>query len=314
MNPVVDFRSPDTLTGYKQLDFEFDQELNTLFSWMKPSSRPCFNPGLVQEISRSESTIESNEGWITHRGQAQRIENAVFGSRFPGVFNLGGDLDLFLKLITRQDRATLDGYARECVRNIHRRTTGFGSQITTIALVQGRAMGGGFECALGADIIVAERSASFSLPETLFNLFPGMGALSFLARRVGLKKADEIIMSGAVFSAKQMCDLGVVDELVEDGLGVASVQKIIQTRQRRANSYRSMRQAKQFYQPTTLAELLDIVGVWVDAALRLEGRDLKLMSRLVRAQDKLLLAVPEEENVAEAIYGGATRVAVGAGA
>src|SRR4051812_39886751 len=154
MTAIIGFPSLGTFTGYKQLQFEFDRELKVLYSWMKPESRPCFNPGLVQEITEAESEIESQQGWISHSGRAERLQYAVFGSRFPGVFNLGGDLDLFLKLISRQDRGTLASYARTCVQNIYRRITGFGAQITTIALVQGKAMGGGFECALATDIVV----------------------------------------------------------------------------------------------------------------------------------------------------------------
>ena len=160
-------------------------------------------------------------------------------------------------------------------------------------------MGGGFECALATDVIVAERSATLSLPEVLFNLFPGMGALSFLARRVGLRKAEEIITSGQVFSAKEMYELGVVDELVEDGLGLESTRRLIMQRQRRSNSYRAMQQAKQHYQPVTLEELTNIVEVWVDAAMNLETRDLRMMARLVKAQDRLMAQSPEETAVDE---------------
>ena len=48
--------------------------------------------------------------------------------------------------------------------------------MVTIALVQGDALGGGFECALAHDLIIAERSAKLGLPEVLVNLFPGIGA------------------------------------------------------------------------------------------------------------------------------------------
>jgi DSF synthase len=48
--------------------------------------------------------------------------------------------------------------------------------VTTIALVQGDALGGGFETALSSNVLIAERSAKLGFPEILFNLFPGMGA------------------------------------------------------------------------------------------------------------------------------------------
>jgi DSF synthase len=299
MNAIVDFPTLATVNGYTQLELNFDSELRTLFSWMNAAPRPCFNSVLVGEIGRSEKLLELHQGHINHNGKPERVDNVVFGSRTPGVFNLGGDLSMFIQAIMRKDRELLSQYAHVCVENIHRRATGFGAQITTIALLQGKAMGGGFECALANDIIIAERSATLSLPEVLFNLFPGMGALSFLARRVGLRKAEEIITSGQVFSAKEMFEIGVVDELVEDGLGVETTRRLIMQRQRRSNSYRALQLAKQHYQPVTMQELTNIVDIWVDAALKLETRDLRMMARLVKAQDKLMTQSPEETAVDE---------------
>ena len=299
MNAIVDFPSPTTLDSYKQIDLEFDAELKTLFSWMKLAPRACFNPAFVDEVERSERQLESHQGWINDRGQPERVNYVVFGSRTPGVFSLGGDLGLFFQSIMRQDRDTLEGYARKCIENIYRRVTGFGAEIQTIALVQGKALGGGFECALAADIIVAERSATFSLPEVLFNLFPGMGALSFLARRVGMRKAEEIIASGRVYTASEMYDIGVVDEIAEDGLGYETVRALIVRRQRRHNAFRAIGLAKRKFQPVELRELNAIVDVWVDAAMQLETRDLRMMARLVRAQDRMVTLTPDEEAIEE---------------
>ena len=206
---------------------------------------------------------------------------------------------MFIQSIMRKDHAELERYANLCVDNMHRRIRGFGADIGTISLVQGKAFGGGFECALASDTIVAERSATFSLPEILFNMFPGMGALSLLARRIGLHKAEEIIMSGQVFTAKEMHDLGIVDVLADDGMGTDIVRGIIRTRQKRRNSYRAMARAKREYQPVPHTEMRSIVSVWVEAVLQLETRDLRMMARLVKAQDRLTNVTVEEAQVEE---------------
>jgi DSF synthase len=279
---------------------------------MNPAPRPCFNPVMVDEIARSERLLESHQGWINDRGRPQRVDYVVFGSRVPGVFNLGGDLNMFIQAIMRKDRELLADYAHLCVENIHRRANGFGAQVTSIALVQGKALGGGFECALASDVIIAERSATFSLPEVFFNLFPGMGALSFLARRIGLKKAEDLIMSGQVFTAKEMHDIGIVDELAEDGLGLETTRRLIIHRQRKQNAYRSMQLAKRYFQPLELSELKSIVDVWIDAALNLETRDLRMMARLVKAQDRLAAGTAEDA-AEEAMYGQAPLQAVSNG-
>ena len=65
---------------------------------------------------------------------------------------------------------------------------------------------------------------------------------------------------------------------------------------------RAIQRAKQFVQPVQLAELKSVVEVWVDAAMHLETRDLRMMSRLVKAQDKLMSASPEDLAL-EALYG-----------
>lgn len=294
MNAVVDFPTLTTSRTYTQLEFEFDPELATLFSWMKPTPRPCFNPKLLEEIQRSERLIELHQGYFNDAGKPARVNYAVFGSRVNGVFNLGGDLRLFIAAILRKDKGLLMQYAGLCIDNQYRRATGFGAQITTVALVEGKALGGGFEAALACDLIVAERSATFSLPEVLFNLFPGMGALSFLARKIGLKKAEEVIVSSQIFSAKEMYDLNVVDELVEDGLGLESVRYLVANRRRRQNTYRAMQRAKRCLNPVELSELNAIIEVWVDAAIQLDSRDLRMMDRLVRAQDRLVAPAPDD--------------------
>ena len=65
---------------------------------------------------------------------------------------------------------------------MHRRAalllrSSFDLPFTTISLVQGDALGGGFEAALAGDVVIAEKSAQFGFPEVMFNLFPGNGGI-----------------------------------------------------------------------------------------------------------------------------------------
>jgi len=312
MNSIVEFPTLPAVRTYTQLDLEFDLELKTLFSWMKPKQRPCFTSELLEEVQHFEKQIEANAGHINHCGRPERVAYLVAGSKAAGAFNLGGDLGLFIQSIMRQDRKVLEYYAHLCIDNIYRRLTGIGGSIPTIALVQGKALGGGFECALTSEVIIAERSATFSFPEIMFNLIPGMGALPLLKRRIGLKKAEDIIMSGHIFSAKELHDLGVVEVLVEDGLGLETVRCYIQQRQKKSVAYRTLFQAKQICDPISKEELLSVVDLWVDAALQLETRDLRMMARLLRGQDRMLTATNEDAEL-EALYGATPLAAVGGG-
>jgi DSF synthase len=308
MNAIVEFPALSAINAYTQVEIEHDAELGALFSWMKPSPRPCFNPQLLEEFEHAEKLLELHQGHINDKGRPARIDHVVFGSTTPGVFNLGGDLSLFIEKIMRKDRATIRRYARLCVDLVYRRHSGFGANISTIALVQGKALGGGFECALACDTIFAERSATFSFPESLFSLFPGMGALSFLARRVGTAKAEQICGSADVYSAEDMHRMGIVDRLVDDGMGLEAVRRYIAQRNRHANTHRALKAAKAFCQPVTHEELTGIVDVWSDAAMQLDSRDLRMMARLVKAQDRLATITPEEAAI-ETMFAAAPMVA-----
>lgn len=301
MNAIVEFPTLASPTLLSQIDIDYDPETKTIQWWMRPSPRPCFNSKFLDEVAQFEDRIEKHRGWFMYNGRQVQIENAIFGSRVPGVFNLGGDLSMFVQAILRRDAGLLTRYGYLCVDNMLRRMRGFDAGIATYSLVQGKAFGGGFECALSSEYIVAERGATFAFPEVLFNMFPGMGAISLLARRIGLRKADDVVMSGRVYQAKEMLDIGIVDELAEDGAGLEATKLLIKSRMRKRNTYRAMSDAKRHIQPVTESEMKSIVDVWVNAAMNLETRDLRMMARLVRAQDRMMNS-SEEDRAIEQFY------------
>ncbi|MGW0162559.1 enoyl-CoA hydratase/isomerase family protein [Mycobacterium sp. NPDC003323] len=89
--------------------------------------------------------------------------------------------------------------------------------VPVIAAVEGMALGGGFEVALAADLIVAGDTAKFGLPELSLGLVPGWGGTQRLTAQVGGRKAKEIIMLGKRLPAAQACELGLVNEVVPAG-------------------------------------------------------------------------------------------------
>lgn len=280
--PPQQWRSEDA--AYKQLDIEIDPELGALWSYMRPQGVPCFNPQLLEEIAALERHIEASRGEIWHQGQPVRLRYYVSASRIPGVYNYGGDLALFARLAEARDRGVLMHYATLCVDNLYRRVQSFGQPITTIGVVQGDALGGGFECALGMNVLIAERSSKLGFPEILFNMFPGMGAYSFLARRVSMRVAEDMMYSGATYSGAELAQMGVVDVLAEDGEGEEAARRFMKERARRYNGFNAILQARREISPISREELMRITTIWVDAVLRLESKDLRIMQRLVRAQ------------------------------
>ena len=139
----------------------------------------------------------------------------------------------------------------------------------------------------GRDLLIAERQARFGFPEILFNLFPGMGAYSFLERRIGKRATESLITSGKIYTAGEMHDLGVVDMVVDEGRGEEEVAALIRARQKNRNALAGIAAARRCVHKLDYAELLGVVEAWVDTALRLSIRDVKLMQRLVTRQTGL---------------------------
>jgi DSF synthase len=294
--PIALLEAPASVPGRAQADrieyafspqFEawFDKSQHAFWSRWRPHPRPCFNPGLLRDIRSYYDHIAATGGTVTEGADSYPVDYIVLASGMPGVFNLGGDLDLFKCLIQSQDRDGMTTYGRACVDVLHRNYSAHRLHATTISLVQGEALGGGFEAALSSDVIIAERSARFGFPEILFNLFPGMGAYSFLDRKIGQQATERLLTSGAIHSAEDMREMGVVDLVVDDGTGEAAVADFIKQRARSRNGHAAIARARRRVHGIDFEELLDIVKIWVDTALRINPRDLKLMQRLVSRQN-----------------------------
>jgi DSF synthase len=154
--------------------------------------------------------------------------------------------------------------------------------------VQGDALGGGFEAALSSQVVIAEESAKFGLPEALFNLVPGMGACSFLLRRLHPHAAKRMILSGEIKTAREMLALGLVDVVAADGDGEREVERFIRRHEKHANAHHALNQIHRLIEPVSYDELMAVTEIWVDAALRLHERDLRMMEHLVGAQNRQL--------------------------
>ncbi len=286
-------RSPGTerpveLYFSDQLSAFMDTELNAMWLRWNPAPRPNFNPPLLHDLSRYCHFLAHSEGRIEADDRPLEFDYAVLASRVKGVFNLGGDLNLFMQLIEAQDYASLLSYGRACINVLYRNYNSHGLPITTISLVQGQCLGGGFEAALSSDVLIAERSAQFGFPEIVFNLFPGMGAYSFLERKIGRRETETLITSGKTYSADDMLSLGVVDVIADDGKGESEVATYIQSRRRSRNGLAGLAAARRCVHKLDYEELHHVVESWVDTALRLSPRDLKLMQRIVARQNELV--------------------------
>jgi DSF synthase len=267
-----------------EMEVEFDVAHKALWCWFAYSGRPSFRPPVVSDLNQIYDGVR--QCFTAAKAGEEPLQYIVWGSRMPGVWNLGGDLGLFAQLIRERNRDGLRRYAVDVTNAAYGNHVCLDLPLVTVALIQGDALGGGFEGVLSNNVIVAERSAKFGFPEILFNLFPGMGAYSFLARRITPALAERMIVSGRIHGAEELYELGVVDVLAEDGQGEQTVRRYLQKCGRAYGAHRAIYQARHRINPVSYDEMIEIAEIWVDTALKLEESDLRKMMRLVAAQDR----------------------------
>jgi DSF synthase len=291
-----------------QLACHYDRRNALLWTRWAPRGVPSFNPELLHELERGSQLIE---GHFSGKQQERPLQYVVLRSAATGAFSTGGDLGYFQRLIATQDRARLTEYARAAIDVVYRNYTSHNLHgVTTIALLEGDALGGGFECALSCDVLIAEKHIKAGFPEILFNMFPGMGGMSFLARRVNRSVAEEMVRSGRQYSAQELLELGVIDQVVETGEGRDAVLSMIRKREHQTSGHNAINACDRLIRPITLQELHGVVKLWVDCALQMSPRSLEWMQRLHQRQ--LAIFGRPLQNVADEIMNRDPEIAAAA--
>ena len=275
---------------YRHLSTRFEPQYGALWLILDPKPIPCVSLELIEELRRFHEGMART--FEAHDLGKQPIRFFIAASKSPGVFNLGGDLSLFARCVAEKDVKTLRKYARGCIETLYPYIIGFDRPVTTVSLVQGDALGGGFEIALAGNIIVAERGAKFGFPEVLFNLFPGMGAYNLLSRRIGMQRTERMLQNGKLYRAEELHAEGIVDLLAEDGRGENAVYDYIVRNKNRGIAREGVQRVQRRLFPIRYEDLLDVADIWVDTAMQVGPREIRLMERLARSQGKLSLRDP----------------------
>jgi len=260
---------------YKYLRLEWTSELAMLRVRTCVTPIQCYSLAGLAEMQRVLDDISANPGLVRH---------LVVSSDVAGVFNFGGDLALFVLLVRAQDIDSLKLYGRRCIDLVWWLENAAGRGVHTTVLVQGDTLGGGLESVLPFHKIIFERSAQAGFPEVLFNLFPGMGAWNFTIRKAGFVVANEMVLSGRLYTADQLHARGLVDLVADDGSGELAIDDVVRSVDPRLRGTLAALEARRHVTPITYESLLAVVDQWAEAALRLTTRDLRLMERLARAQ------------------------------
>ncbi|HGM5492095.1 TPA: crotonase/enoyl-CoA hydratase family protein [Serratia fonticola] len=260
-----------------QLSAYYEEDRHIMWMLLRAEPRPCFNQALIEDImtlaqAAKESTLQF-DFWVT-------------GSLVQNMFNVGGDLSFFAEAIKNRKREAMMAYARACIDCVHAAARGFDTGAISIAMVEGSALGGGFEAALAHHFVLAQNNARMGFPEIAFNLFPGMGGYSLVARKAGMRLAEELIWSGESHTAEWFESYGLVDRLFQPGDAYMATRTFIDTIRPKLNGMRAMLRARQRVLQLTRSELMDITEDWVHSAFTIEEKDRQYIERLVMLQDR----------------------------
>ncbi|GAB2899147.1 enoyl-CoA hydratase [Paraburkholderia jirisanensis] len=174
--------------------------------------RPPVNAFTPEGLLQFEQTIKQLD-------RDERIRAIVVSGDGTRFFSAGADLNAFSagdKESARRAAARF-GSAFEALQS---------ARAVVIAAINGYALGGGLECALAADIRVAEQHAQLGLPETAVGLLPCGCGTQTLPWLVGEGWAKRMILTGERIDAQTALRIGLVEELVETGASVAAALRI----------------------------------------------------------------------------------------
>jgi enoyl-CoA hydratase/carnithine racemase len=199
---------------------------------------------------------------------APEVRAVVLSAAGERAFCAGADL---------KERAGMSD--ADLLRQRHLFRAAFGAVLAlpqpAIAAVHGFALGGGCELALSCDLVVADPTAAFGLPEVTVGLVPGGGGTQLALRRLGPGRAADLVLTGRRVGIDEAERLGLVDRRAASGQDGQAAREL--ARQIAANSPVAVRAAKRALRHgwgVSLEAALDIEdAAWRTAALSADRRE-----------------------------------------
>jgi enoyl-CoA hydratase len=178
-----------------------------------------------------------------NRPEAMNALNTLFFNEMDRMIdNLSNNLNVKVMVITGAGKAFVAGAdIAEMVNKNQKEGSTFSRigqntfrslekmQIPVIAAINGFALGGGLELAMGCDFRIASSKAKFGQPEVNLGLIPGYAATQRLSRLVGLGNALYLLMSAEMISSDEALRIGLVQKVVEPEQLMDEVMKIART-------------------------------------------------------------------------------------
>ena len=221
--------------------------------------QPCNEIGTTA-LAELERLIETLDVIATasRRGAADVPRAVILYSSVSRGFCAGADLrELYQGLVAEPGPMGQLGVAhrvRGFIDRIHAVMDALDTaSLTVIAAVNGVCFGGGFELALTADVIIADKSARFAFPELRLGLVPGFGGIPRLERDVGNAVVRDLLLTGRSVNARRAHQVGLVSQVVARGEALAVARKVAE-QAARFDALTTLR-AKRFCKPVPTERL-----------------------------------------------------------
>lgn len=187
----------ETLIYSKEGSF-FSSEKNIgVIKLNRPTAYNALNEKLVTELYELLKEIEKDD----------EVRSVVITAEGQKVFCTGADLKLASQL-DEESALPLIEQGQEVFTYIEDLSK------PVIAGINGLALGGGLEMALACDIRIAQEEAKVGCPETSLGLIPAWGGIQRMPRVIGMGKAKELIFTGAMITAAEAEEIGLVNKVV----------------------------------------------------------------------------------------------------
>jgi enoyl-CoA hydratase/carnithine racemase len=224
----------------------------------RPEAMNSISSAMAAELARACAELAA----------APEVRVVVFGAAGERAFCAGADL---------KERAGMTD--ADIMRQRHVIRAVFGALLAlpqpAIAAVHGFALGGGCELALSCDLVVADETATFGLPEVTVGLVPGGGGTQLALRRLGPGRAADLVLTGRKVGIDEAERLGLVDRRVPAGQdGPAALELAGQIAANSPVAVRAAKRAIRHGWGVSLEAGLDIEdAAWRTAALSADRRE-----------------------------------------
>ena len=181
------------------LDFSISNNIATI-TLNRPENANALNPIMAKELSNMAIECDENKDI-----------RAVIIEGSGKMFCAGGDLKAF-----SDAGDSAPALIKQMAGDLHIAISRFSRMdAPTIAAINGTAAGAGFSIAISADVVISTKSAKFVMAYTNAGLSPDGSSTYFLPRRIGDRRARELMLTNRVLSAEEALEWGLINKIVE---------------------------------------------------------------------------------------------------